>query len=793
MKYKNKNLTKLQKFENYLFGTIWVLFSIIIFLSVISYNELDISFNNISSKPQVNNYLGKFGSYTADIFMQLFGYSSFIFAYVFFILGLNIFRNKILYNKIQKTIACIFLILSSSIIFDIILSYTKSGGIIGYFIVNSLYYLPQYLILLIVGLIFFISISFVLDIKKRWWIVKNTRLFMYIKKICINIYKFIKFLYILFTTKNFRDRIRNIFAKIMNRYDDKYIYINEEQNEKLEDNNKMEENEEDEDPLEKSTPSNKKRFFIFKNKADNVDNNINDLVFNKKINKVNNKDCSINYNLPTLDILNRNIKNKAYITQDEIIEQSKKLIRVLNDFGVKGTIINAKVGPIVTLFEFEPSAGTKSSRIIGLSDDIARSMSAVSTRISIISGRNAIGIELPNKKRETIYIRDMFESEIFKNTKFNLPIVIGKNIIGDSIVADLSKMPHLLVAGTTGSGKSVAINAMITSLLYKFNPDQCKFIMIDPKMLELSVYEGIPHLLTPVVIDPVKAVSVLKWVCQEMEDRYRIMTSLSVRNIAGYNEKLHKAMKDGKKLMRTVQTGFDAETDEPIYEEREIEEKDMPYIVVIVDEMADLMITSKKEIEASIQRIAQKARAAGIHIIMATQRPSVDVITGVIKANFPARISFQVVSKYDSKTILGEQGAEQLLGMGDMLFMENAGKINRAHGPFVSDDEVERIVEYIKSQGFKPTYVDNIANNTEFEDDNISGGDGDLFGYDKENDLYNQALNIIMRDKKCSISYIQRQLRIGYNKAANIIEEMERKGVLTAPDSQGKRQIIANH
>ena len=376
-----------------------------------------------------------------------------------------------------------------------------------------------------------------------------------------------------------------------------------------------------------------------------------------------------------------------------------------------------------------------------------------------------------------------------------MPIIIGSDISGDAVVYDLAKMPHLLVAGTTGSGKSVAINTMITSLLYKMTPDQCKFIMIDPKMLELSVYEGIPHLLTPVVTEPTKAITALSWVCREMEDRYRIMASLGVRNIAGYNEKLNNAIKNNTKLTRRVQTGFDIETDEPIYEEKEIEEKEMPYIVVIVDEMADLMITAGKEIEASIQRIAQKARAAGIHIIMATQRPSVDVITGVIKANFPTRMSFQVVSKIDSRTILGEQGAEQLLGLGDMLFMAGGGKIIRAHGPFVSDDEVEKIVNFIKSQGFEPNYVNEVLKSDEYiedndNDDNNGGYSDDLFPEDKDKALFQQALAIIKRDKKCSISYIQRQLRIGYNKAANIIEEMERKGILSSPGNTGKREIL---
>ncbi len=805
MKFKDKKLTFLKRIKNYFFGIFWVLISVAMFISVLSYNENDISFNNVSTKSEVHNYLGKFGSYAADLLVQIFGLTSLFFAALFLILGFKVFFNKTIYNKWQKFISFIGLVVSSSVIFDILFVSKKCdlsycGGLVGSFFVDTLYYIPPYMLILFSGLIFFISISFFLDIRKNWWLVKSARLYRFIKSVFNGIFLFIVFIFKLLTTKNFRNSIKKFFINIFNRQKGDFVLIDEEENSDNDAENISTDNDDRDILNTEKLETNKKKFFGLFSKKEKKPIGIEEFIEEPKKQTVKkekgkNKKQDI-YTLPNTAMLNKNTgKNKVSISKDELIEQSEKLMRVLKDFGVKGEMLGAKAGPIITLHEFEPSAGTKSSRVIGLSDDIARSMSAVSARISVIPGRNAMGIELPNKQRETIYIRDMLESSEYRNSHASLPIIVGSDIGGDAVVADLAKMPHLLVAGTTGSGKSVAINTMITSLLYKMTPEQCKFIMIDPKMLELSVYEGIPHLLTPVVTEPIKAITALKWVCREMEDRYRIMASLGVRNIAGYNEKLNNAIKNNTKLTRRVQTGFDSETDEPIYEEREIEKKEMPYIVVIVDEMADLMITAGKEIEASIQRIAQKARAAGIHIIMATQRPSVDVITGVIKANFPTRMSFQVVSKIDSRTILGEQGAEQLLGMGDMLFMAGGGKIIRAHGPFVSDDEVEKIVNFIKSQGFEPNYVDEVLKN----DDEFSGGEsgsfdgnsgGDLFGYDGEKDLYKQALAIVKRDRKSSISYIQRQLRIGYNKAANLIEEMERNGVLSSPNNTGKREIL---
>ncbi len=496
-------------------------------------------------------------------------------------------------------------------------------------------------------------------------------------------------------------------------------------------------------------------------------------------------DVSGNFQLPPLSLLQLPEDNKAKRPSESSLSANAEMLeKVLEDFGVKGKIIEVQPGPVVTLYSFEPAPGTKSSRIIGLADDIARSMTAVSARISVIPGVNAIGIELPNSFREKVFLKELMLDNEFKKTKAALPLILGKDIAGRGVVIDLARTPHLLVAGTTGSGKSVGLNGMIVSLLYKYSPDECKFIMIDPKMLELSVYQDIPHLLSPVVTEPQKAIVALKWVVREMENRYRLMSNLAVRNIDGYNEKILAARKAGKVLTRTVQTGFEPDSGRPIMEEVPLEMKKLPYIVVIVDEMADLMLVAGKEIEGSIQRLAQMARAAGIHVILATQRPSVDVITGVIKANFPSRISFQVTSKIDSRTILGEQGGEQLLGMGDMLYMASGSKIIRVHGPFVADDEVREVADYLRKQA-QPQYVEEV---TVSEDDEMTlalGGGGD--GLDE---LYQQAVQVIMRDKKVSTSYIQRVFKIGYNRAANIIDQMEQQGVISPPDHVGRRQIL---
>ncbi|WP_443192829.1 DNA translocase FtsK [Methylobacterium sp. NMS14P] len=526
------------------------------------------------------------------------------------------------------------------------------------------------------------------------------------------------------------------------------------------------------------------------------------------------------YELPSLDLLALPAPGGSEEVDADVLEQNAlNLQQTVQDFGVRGDILAVRPGPVVTLYELEPAPGTKSSRVIGLSDDIARSMSAVSARVAVVPGRNVIGIELPNETRETVYLRELLSSADFAESKHKLALCLGKNIGGEPIIADLARMPHLLVAGTTGSGKSVAINTMILSLLYRLKPEECRLIMVDPKMLELSVYDGIPHLLSPVVIDPKKAVIALKWAVREMEERYKKMSKIAVRNIDGYNARMKEARDRGETITRTIQTGFDRHTGEAVYEDEAMDLAPLPYIVIVVDEMADLMMVAGKDIEGAIQRLAQMARAAGIHLIMATQRPSVDVITGTIKANFPTRISFQVTSKIDSRTILGEMGAEQLLGQGDMLFMAGGGRTTRVHGPFCSDSEVESVVAHLKRQG-RPSYLDAVTADDAPEEPAKEGGrsgrgskaaaadkaersdepeeEAPVFdigafaaaaGGDSD-DLYKQAIEVVLRDQKASTSYIQRRLQIGYNRAASIMERMEIEGIVGPANHAGKREIL---
>ena len=506
------------------------------------------------------------------------------------------------------------------------------------------------------------------------------------------------------------------------------------------------------------------------------------------------------YEHPPVELLAEPQKlDGAGLSYDALEQNARLLEGILEDFGVRGEIIHVRAGPVVTLYELEPAPGIKSSRVIGLADDIARSMSAVSARVAVVPGRNVIGIELPNERRETVYLREMIESDAFGATEHKLALCLGKTIGGEPVVAELAKMPHLLVAGTTGSGKSVAINTMILSLLYRLKPEECRLIMVDPKMLELSVYDGIPHLLTPVVTDPKKAVVALKWAVREMEDRYKKMSRLGVRNIDGFNARVKQAAATGEIITRTIETGFEKETGRPTFSHEPMDLTPLPYIVVIVDEMADLMMVAGKDIEGAIQRLAQMARAAGIHLIMATQRPSVDVITGTIKANFPTRISFQVTSKIDSRTILGEQGAEQLLGQGDMLHMQGGGRIYRVHGPFVSDGEVEKVVAHLKAQG-RPDYLDSVTEEDEVAPDADETEESAVFdksamgavSADDEDGLFEQAVKVVLRDKKCSTSYIQRRLQIGYNRAASLVERMEKDGLLGPANHAGKREILAH-
>ena len=495
------------------------------------------------------------------------------------------------------------------------------------------------------------------------------------------------------------------------------------------------------------------------------------------------------WDFPTVSMLAApKATDRQPLSKTELEANSRRLEGVLQDFGVRGEIVKANPGPVVTLYELEPAPGIKSSRVIGLADDIARSMSALSARVAVVPGRNAIGIELPNAHREKVYLRELLIAKEATESVAKLPLCLGKTIGGDPVIIDLARTPHMLIAGTTGSGKSVAINTMILSLVYRLRPDQCRLIMVDPKMLELSVYDGIPHLLTPVVTDPKKAVVALKWAVREMEERYKKMAKLGVRNIDGYNQRVAEAKSRGEELTRTVHTGFDKETGKAIYEEEKLDLEPLPYIVIIVDEMADLMMVAGKDIEGAVQRLAQMARAAGLHVILATQRPSVDVITGTIKANFPTRIAFQVTSKIDSRTILGEMGAEQLLGQGDMLYMAGGGRISRVHGPFASDEEVEKVVRHLKTQG-SPEYLEAVTAEEPSEEDGAVF-DATGMGSDGGGDLFSQAVAIVKRDRKASTSYIQRRLQIGYNRAASLMERMELEGIVGQANHAGKREIL---
>jgi S-DNA-T family DNA segregation ATPase FtsK/SpoIIIE len=498
-------------------------------------------------------------------------------------------------------------------------------------------------------------------------------------------------------------------------------------------------------------------------------------------------DAEGGFQLPELAMLAKPKPRSAEFDEEALRQNARLLESVLAEFGVRGQIDQIRPGPVVTMYELVPAAGTKTARVVALADDIARSMSVISCRVAVAQGRNAIGIEMPNSRKETVYLRDLLSSADYDKATHSLPMALGETIGGETYIADLAKMPHLLIAGTTGSGKSVGVNAMILSILYKLPPEKCRFIMIDPKMLELSVYDGIPHLLAPVVTDPKKAVVALKWTVREMEDRYRRMSKIGVRNIAGFNEKANEALEKGEHFERTVQTGFD-DAGRPIYETEKIRPEPMPFLVVVIDEVADLMMVAGKDIEGAVQRLAQMARAAGIHLIMATQRPSVDVITGTIKANFPTRISFQVTSKIDARTILGEQGAEQLLGQGDMLYMAGGGRITRLHGPFVSDGEVEAVAKFLRDQGI-PNYLEEVtAGGDEEQEEAIEGA---FAGEGGANDLYDHAVAVVTRDRKASTSYIQRRLQIGYNRAASLMERMEKEGVVGAANHAGKREILA--
>ena len=711
-----------------------IIFGIVISLALLSYNTLDNSFNTASENP-LSNIIGSPGSYISDLLIQLFGVSSLFLTVSVIIWGIYLLIRK---SKPFWSTLLIFLVSFSILTLSFQIIY-EEGGLLGYFIfykiepffeflfgpnqeIGGTSFTPQGIIY------FFICISALALSNYALVPAQSKRLAK--KKLNTEVSQEIK--------SNFVDVKDETFVEKK----DKPIISRPK----------------------KSKPQISKRKPL-------------DFQPTSQINKS-------GYEFPTLNLLKELPEIEKTEISDENIEENRRLLlTVLSDFAVEGEIVNVRPGPIVTLYELQPAPGIRTKRVIDLADDIARSMSAISVRVAVVPGKNSIGIELPNDDRDTVFLREILESEKFVSSSQKIPLSFGKDIAGDPIIADLSAMPHLLISGTTGSGKSVAINGMILSILYKFRPDECRLIMIDPKMLELSVYDGIPHLLTPVVTDPKKAVVALKWVLREMEERYRKMSKISVRTMDAYNKKAEQYLKEGRTFKRRVHTGYDPENGEAMYEEEQIAPERLPFIVVVIDEMADLMLVARNDIEHLIQRLAQMARAAGIHVVLATQRPSVDIVTGIIKANLPTRISFRVASKIDSRTILNEMGAEQLLGKGDMLFLSEGGRVTRVHGPFVSDSEVEKVVTHIRRQE-NPDYIESVIE----EDKDLPLGDhiaeegGDM--------LFNQAVSIIIRDQRASTSYIQRKLQIGYNRAARIIEEMEEKGIVSSPNNQGKREIL---
>ncbi len=714
---------------NLIAGTLLVLAGAFIMLALITFNGLDNSLNTISDSPP-ENLLGAPGSYISDILIQFFGILSIIIPVLLIVFGFF----KIIKKLKNSLIKCLFIFIGLFFLSAVFQRSFNDGGIVGSLALGG-----------IESLIYKLSLAINFDLSK-------SNLFIY------SFYISLGFLSSLLITYGLLpDNINITIDKAK-----KPNIIKEE-------------------TLSSSEKISKKKRIIFPTLIKKRE---------RKEKPSPDKDFRIHentngYNLPGLDLLSEvPPERKENKVSDKVINENKELLTTtLKDFGINGKIISVNPGPFVTLYELEPAPGIKSSRVISLADDISRSMSATSARIAVVPGKNSIGIELPNYSKETVYLREILESNIFVNKKSGIPLSLGKDIGGNPTIADLSRMPHLMIAGTTGSGKSVGINGMILSILYRFRPDECRLIMVDPKMIELSVYDGIPHLLTPVITNPQKAVVGLKWVVKEMDDRYNRMSKLSVRTMEAFNEKAEDYRKKGKKFKRKIHTGYDNETGQPLYSEEEIEPEKMPFIVVVIDEMADLMLVAKNDIEHLVQSLAQKARAAGIHLVMATQRPSVDVVTGTIKANFPTRIAFQVASKIDSRTILNEMGAEQLLGRGDMLYMSDGGKVVRVHGPFVSDDEVERVVGFIRKQE-TPEYVESITKDENNENDLSPQS------VESEDALFSQAVSIIIKDKRVSTSYIQRKLQIGYNRAARIIEEMEEKGIISEPNSQGKREII---
>ena len=698
-------------------------------IAIISYNALDKSLNTISDAPP-ENILGIPGSYASDIMVQFFGVLSIIVPATFVIFGFYKIIKKLKAPWIKLVLILVGLFFLSSLFEKLY----EAGGVLGSLALNE-----------IESIIYKISLG-----------------------VNVNLLESNIFIYVFFTLIGVLSSLLITYGLLPSTSPDYSNYS-------------MGAKEIIEEIPEKVTKIKKKKRTIFQ-PIIKKEKKVNRTVVEKSLQD---HEVTNGYVLPGLDLLSEvpSERKESKVSDKQINQNRDLLTTTLNDFGINGKIISVNPGPFVTLYELEPAPGVKSSRVISLADDISRSMSSTSARIAVIPGKNSIGIELPNYNKETVYLREILESDIFVSKDDGIPLSLGKNIGGEPTIADLSRMPHLMIAGTTGSGKSVGINGMILSILYRFRPDECRLIMVDPKMIELSVYDGIPHLLSPVITNPKKAVVGLKWVVREMDDRYNRMSKLSVRTMEAFNEKAEEYRRKGKKFKRKIHTGYDDETGQPLYSEEEIEAKRMPFIVVVIDEMADLMLVARNDIEHLVQSLAQKARAAGIHLIMATQRPSVDVVTGTIKANFPTRIAFQVASKIDSRTILNEMGAEQLLGRGDMLYMSDGGKVVRVHGPFVSDDEVERVVGFIRKQE-TPEYIESITKEDGDGGNTLSPQD------DSEDALFSQAVSIIIKDKRVSTSYIQRKLQIGYNRAARIIEEMEEKGIISEPNSQGKREII---
>ena len=764
LKFNNSaNYTHIPFFKKRLLeaiGLILLIISTIIAASIITFDINDPSFSYLSDSA-TNNILGKYGAYTSDLLIKLFGASSVLIFLISFAWGLKLFIHKKITFFWLRLIFVPITLLSTSIalnienIFNINL---EGGGIVGkytfLYITNFLQHInfeiSQIYISILFFLIAFFSFNFSLGLNQSDWIKTSNYIFSSFKYITFLFIKLFN-LIIVFTNKIYYF-LKPIVLKILSRNKD--IDINS--------------NSEVEDLFSKKKDYSKPGELL----KELIEPKFN---FGKET----------DYKLPKLDLLEEGIKNvNTNKNNKDLLQQNAKLLEnVIKEFNIEAKVVGIIPGPIVTLYELEPAPGVQIKKIINLANDIARSMSAESARISNVRSKNAVGVELPNQEREVVNLKEIFGIKDFDTCNAKLPLVFGKDISGKNVIQDLSKMPHLLIAGTTGSGKSVGLNAMILSILYSLRPDQCKFIMIDPKMLELSVYDEIPHLITPVVTDPKKAIFSLKWLVDEMEKRYKIMSKIGVRNIESYNEKINDKKLNGEVIIEKTQTGFDSQTGKPIFEDKRINFDSLPYIVVIIDEIADLMLVSGRDVEAYIQRLSQMARAAGIHLIVATQRPSTDVITGTIKANFSNRISYQVATNIDSRTIIGEQGAEYLLGQGDMLYMSGAGNIRRVHGPFVSDNEIAKVVKFLKSQG-KPSYIDGITDDKKNQiRNNIS---------EETDEFYTEAVQLVISKKKASTSLIQRHFQIGYNRAARIIEKMEENNVVSEADRIGRREVLIN-